>query len=196
MRGKESVPVVISAQQDGASLLYTHWLKKDNEWGITGGIVRLSLENPNLPAIMTHAGGGHAMLSNVIAEYQLASGLVADIRDAQKKLGYHAKVLLQFLEILSCKNVEIGDAERKRVKKGQRLSALPSRLTKVLQIKQTEPTGGLRDTVADRRTPREHLRRGHIHRFKTKTGYVRHWVNAMIVNPGVGGKIDKSYAVS
>lgn len=44
---------------------------------------------------------------------------------------------------------------------------------------------------ADRRRPREHIRRGHIRQIES--GPV--WVNSAIVNHGVGGRIDKAYIV-
>ena len=40
------------------------------------------------------------------------------------------------------------------------------------------------------RSPREHLRRGHIRRLQDGR---KLWVNATVVNPGVGAKVMKDY---
>lgn len=41
-------------------------------------------------------------------------------------------------------------------------------------------------------SPREHLRRGHIRHLANGKSV---WINAMVVNPGVGGKIEKDYKI-
>ncbi len=49
------------------------------------------------------------------------------------------------------------------------------------------------ESIGDRHSPREHLRRGHIRRLQDSR---KIWVNAAIINAGVGTKIHKNYAVN
>jgi len=43
------------------------------------------------------------------------------------------------------------------------------------------------------RSPREHLRRGHIRRLEDGR---KLWINATVVNAGVGGKVSKDYRIA
>jgi hypothetical protein len=102
--------------------------------------------------------------------------------------------LLCFLNILTCKNVSIEKMhhgkEGKKVK-----SALPFDSYHVLSIAadggtSTPGVGASREG----RSPREHLRRGHIRRLQDGR---RIWVNATVVAAGRGnGIVSKDYTVS
>lgn len=102
--------------------------------------------------------------------------------------------LLCMLNILSCKNVHIEKSHPGKVRAAMaagKKGALPFDSYHVLMIDppaQTEPgaaTGG-------HRTPREHLRRGHIRRLADGR---RIWVNATVVSAGRGGGVvTKDYA--
>lgn len=99
--------------------------------------------------------------------------------------------VLSMMEALSCKNVESEALPVKPNKFAQRKKgALPYDEYRVLVIKgrkesECESHGG------SHRSPREHLRRGHIRRLHS--GNI--WVNATIVNPGNHGKVKKVYAL-
>jgi hypothetical protein len=99
-------------------------------------------------------------------------------------------VLAQFLNMLSCSNVECHP--RKKPKPGKR--ALPFDYW-VLTIEKTKtsPKGSIAGAlIVDRRSPREPVRRGHIRHYTTG---LKTWVNATAINPGTTGKVTKTYKV-
>jgi hypothetical protein len=111
--------------------------------------------------------------------------------------GYETRVFLEFIEALSCKNVEFATIQSeptaaeaaKRAKKGK----LPIYETKVLSLKTTETKSGIKTTGlrAGHASPRQHLRRGHIRRLES--GNI--WVNSCIVGDASRGVVHKSYEV-
>lgn len=97
--------------------------------------------------------------------------------------------LLCFLNALQCSNVEIDTLEaRKAAKKAK--SAFPFDSYHVLTITTEKTAAGPSQGIRQGRSPREHLRRGHIRRLETGK---KIWVNAAVVNAGVGGKVVKDY---
>lgn len=98
--------------------------------------------------------------------------------------------LVSFLNALSCSNVR---SERLNTPKKKVKSALPFDEYKILTIdcpKGSAANGHCHDGV--NRSPREHLRRGHIRRLEDGR---RLWINATVVNAGKGGKISKEYGL-
>lgn len=106
--------------------------------------------------------------------------------DCQDEIG----ALLDMLNALSCSNV---DTTRIDPKHGAKIKhGLPFDSYHVLTIKQSvaakrEALGG------SHRSPREHLRRGHVRRLESGLNI---WVNATVVNPGVGGVVSKAYRMA
>lgn len=114
------------------------------------------------------------------------SNVVADLQ-------YEAVVVLSFLNALSCSNVK---TERMKSKdSGRKIkTAFPFDEYNMLTIdvsgkSQHSSVSG----IGPGRSPREHLRRGHIRRYESG---LKVWVNAAVVNPGVGGKITKDYRLA
>lgn len=99
--------------------------------------------------------------------------------------------LLTFLGAISCSNVEIVVSPSRRSGKHTK-SVLPFDDYHLLQINLDHLGGGSGGAVDSRRSPREHLRRGHIRRYETG---LRIWIQAAIVNAGIGAKIDKDYKI-
>lgn len=100
-------------------------------------------------------------------------------------------VLLGFLNALSCSNVHVERSEKRKARK-KALAGLPFDDYHILTIdvgRSAESTPGAGGV--SHRSPREHLRRGHIVRPKDRRPY---WRNATVVNAGKGfGKIEKDY---
>jgi len=98
--------------------------------------------------------------------------------------------LLCFLNILQCANVH---CERSKQKKGDKKikGALQFDAYHVLTIDAPNGTG-VNGAPGFHRSPREHLRRGHIRRLPGKSV----WVNASIVGVNAGGKITKDYRLA
>ena len=101
--------------------------------------------------------------------------------------------LLCFLNILQCSNVHIERSESARNRKKAKLKdALPFDTYHVLTI-DVPNISGIGNATGGHRSPREHLRRGHIRRLSDGR---RVWVNATVVCAGRGaGVVTKDYEV-
>jgi len=99
--------------------------------------------------------------------------------------------LLCFLNILQCSNVHIERSEPKKV--GQKIkAALPFDTYHILTIGSN--IVGCSGATGGHRSPREHLRRGHIRRLADGR---RIWVNSSVISAGRGaGVISKDYAIA
>lgn len=110
-------------------------------------------------------------------------------------LGQEVRAVLELCEALSCSNVEqtifqeASPKNNKRVRDGK----LPMYETKCLAIKMQGQKyhSGLRST-SSHKSPRQHLRRGHIRRLTDKNV----WVNSCVVGSHELGVIEKSYLVA
>jgi len=104
--------------------------------------------------------------------------------------------LLEFLEALSCTNVEASIHQPASPKNAQRIKShkLPIYETKVLTIKAgKESLSSVGNGVkGSHQSPRQHLRRGHIRRLEK--GNI--WVNSCVVGSKENGVIDKQYKVT
>lgn len=104
----------------------------------------------------------------------------------------HLRVVLGFLNALQCSNVHIQKSEPKKKSKKVK-SALQFDTYHILTINigrtgEYSGVGGL-----GHRSPREHLRRGHIVRPKDRKPF---WRNATVVCAGgIAGKVEKDYRV-
>lgn len=99
--------------------------------------------------------------------------------------------VLNMMEALSCRNVSTEQLPVKNNKLAQRKKgALPYDLYHVLVVNGRSGEKSV-DQGGSHRSPREHLRRGHIRRLPS--GNV--WVNSTIVNHGSHGKVQKAYAL-
>lgn len=103
-------------------------------------------------------------------------------------------VLLSFLNALSCSNVEYRSVP-KLAAKSSKWTALPENEYHELVIKLNHNPDGKDKTIrfGGHRSPREHLRRGHIRNLSSGT---RIWINSTIVGKNnEGGRIEKSYRI-
>lgn len=100
-------------------------------------------------------------------------------------------VIFGFINVVSCSNVR---SEKIEAKQGAKIKgALPFDDYHVLSIgKMLDGRDPVRGPAHDTRSPREHLRRGHIRRYASG---LKIWINSMVVNAGTVGKIKKDYAI-
>jgi len=106
-----------------------------------------------------------------------------------------AMAVFELIEALSCSNVSHEALPVRKLNKGAaRRGALPFDQYRILTVGGVTNIGtGQREAfVGDRRSPREHLRRGHIR--KCASG-VKVWVQSSVVNAGVGGRVRHDYDV-
>lgn len=113
--------------------------------------------------------------------------VLADPRDFDSEVS----VVLSFLNALACSNVHIERSEPKNAGKKIK-AALPFDTYHVLTIDVPGRPGERTGAGGDHRSPREHLRRGHIRRLADGR---RVWVNATVVSAGSGGAVKKDYAL-
>lgn len=101
-------------------------------------------------------------------------------------------IVLSLLNALACSNVHIARSEPKRTGSKTK-AALPFDAYHILTIDVPGKAGDGAAATGGHRSPREHLRRGHIRRL---TDGRRIWVNATVVAAGRGaGVVTKDYAV-
>lgn len=120
--------------------------------------------------------------------------LVSDEKEPiplSKDLNDEVFAVLGMLNLLSCTNVAIEDlpAPTRLNRKALRNGALPFDSYKVLVLRAPRESGREAQTSVGR-SPREHLRRGHIRRLHSGA---RVWVNATIVAAGASGRVLKGY---
>ena len=97
--------------------------------------------------------------------------------------------VLCFLNVLQCSNVQVERSEPKKAGKKIK-SALPFDTYHYLTIDAPGHAPGVGAATGGHRSPRGHLRRGHIRRLCDGR---RIWVNAAVINAGIGGKVSKDY---
>lgn len=131
-----------------------------------------------------------------VCEYDLGGLAERTFGDKWREHAYYdmldeVNCVLNMMEALSCRNVNTEPLPVKKNMLAQRKKgALPYDQYHVLMIN-SRSTGKSVDQGGGHRSPREHLRRGHIRRLST--GNV--WVNSTIVNHGNHGKINKTYGL-
>lgn len=128
------------------------------------------------------------------------SGAVDVNTDENKIYDPHTEVITkcirstyELLEALTCTNIEQSIYQQASPKNAQRIKShkAPIYETRCLTLKTTKKesfsgTGGL-----SHKSPKQHLRRGHIRRLEK--GNI--WVNSCVVGDASNGKIDKQYKV-
>ncbi len=119
----------------------------------------------------------------------------AVLNDARivKDYGAEIDVLLSFLNSLQCSNVAIDRSEPRKAKiRHQGRGVLPFDSYHVLTIAAPAGEYGESHGPHSHRSPREHVRRGHVRRLHSGR---KVWVNAALVNAGKGGKVTKDYVI-
>lgn len=111
---------------------------------------------------------------------------------AAEAASHDVATLLGFCNALACSNVRTERSEPKKFGKKIK-AALPFDAYHVLTIDVLGQAGGRTGLGGPHRSPREHLRRGHIRRLADGR---RIWVNATVVAAGRGGgTVTKDYAL-
>lgn len=165
---------VLFVREHDAELRCWPWFWIDH-WGAWKGFH--SFEIPKTGYIQRSPAGDSIVLDGIAEEN------AADVHA-------EAERLLGFLNALQCSNVR---AERMPARKtGKVKSALPFDEYHVLTIRGSESSAGAANGT--HRSPREHLRRGHIRRLQDGR---KVWVNATVVCAGRGaGVVSKDYRIA
>lgn len=114
----------------------------------------------------------------------------ADPRIPAKDYADEAYALMCFLNALQCSNVKIQSTPPRKANKKSK-TAIPFDTYHVLTVDVGGRGAIERQEEGSHRSPREHLRRGHVRRYESG---LRVWVNATVVNSGRGlAKVTKDY---
>lgn len=110
-----------------------------------------------------------------------------------EQTAYEASLVLEFIEALSCTNIEATTFQEANPKNAKRIKQgkLPMYETKVLTLKMTRSESQGSGLGGSHASPRQHLRRGHIRRLPS--GNI--WVNSCVVGSSGKGIIDKTYQI-
>lgn len=116
------------------------------------------------------------------------------VEDMPKSQLHNAIIgVLELIEMLTCSNVEVVDVPVSKVRRSlSKKGKLPFDEYKILTIKQRNNNSNKKDPIGTHRSPREHLRRGHI---RTYENGLKIFVSSCVINAGVGGKITKDYVI-
>lgn len=175
-----SSKVIIFARQrdDAIVFLPVIWLDRYGVWG------------PMPEAAIPRTG--YLDRTKTFNGYTAIKIAIADPRLSLSDYSDEAGSLLCFLNILQCRNVHTERSEPKS--SGKKIkAALPFDSYHVLTIDAPIAESCQGAATGTHRSPREHLRRGHIRRLSDGR---RIWVNATVVAAGRGaGIVTKDYAI-
>lgn len=180
-KNRSSKRVVLAREQsDSIVLTPVIWIDSDKSWGV---LPECALPNTGY-LDRTRITNGNVAINVGLSDARIPSS------DYEDELG----ALLCFLNALQCSNVDIEKVPRKK-EKAKVKGALPFDFYHVLTIASGKAgeQQGVGGVAGDRRSPREHLRRGHIRRLESGK---KVWVNAAVIAAGSAGRVDKSYKVS
>lgn len=118
--------------------------------------------------------------------------LAITLSDVQQEV----EVLLDFINALQCSNVDITKEKGRKNNKSTK-NPLPFDDYHFLTITRSEDAttsaSGVGPGARSHRSPREHLRRGHIRRLPTGK---KVWVSAAVICAGQGGRVHKDYRLT
>jgi len=172
--------MVVYAVEFETKLVVSVWAGVDELW-MPLGIVKLPKTN-----FMRYDADGEVSFS--FKRVDVTENEYKKDMDALSNMA--AGTLLNFLNALACSNVHTEKLPPRKPSKT--LGALPFDEYHVLTIDRPAGTGN-GHAGGSHRSPREHLRRGHIRRLSTGS---KIWVNAAVINAGEGGIIRKPYALA
>jgi hypothetical protein len=112
--------------------------------------------------------------------------------DESSYLAFLAPVV-EFLKVMECGNVRTHKTPARPLSNTQkRKGALPFDDHWTLVLGDNPMEASRVPGTGSHRSPREHMRRGHIRRYENGT---KTWVRSCVVNPGAAGRVEKDYVV-
>lgn len=130
---------------------------------------------------------GNVGIAVGFTEMYSPSGGMAKPQDVMDEVG----ALVCFLNALQCRNVSAARLDARKPARRAK-DALPFDSYHVLMVDSGRVDAATGEPVGERRSPREHLRRGHIRVYASG---LKLWINATVVNAACGGKVSKDYAM-
>lgn len=153
-------------------------------------------DDPSLPLMEIQ---GRELNMTPLAFQMRATGTLAKLfgkdwhHHAQANMMDEIAAVAELIEALACSNVSHEALPVRKLNKGAaKRGALPFDEYRVLVVNGRKFDAPGTGSGGSHRSPREHLRRGHIRRLQDGRTV---WVNSTIVNAGTAGKISKVYDV-
>ena len=116
------------------------------------------------------------------------------LKELSKTLAISTRAVAQLILSLNCKNISDITIPISKTKMALGGKTKGYSEYHVLKVTPSERANRFKNKLGGTHaSPREHMRRGHIHRFKMKEGFISHWIDAMVVNAGIGGCVTKDY---
>lgn len=164
-------------------------------WDYTSGLQRIG-ELPKDPTNPGFACTPFIPFPGVFNRVLSMEGISHDdlLNSSIRDISSEVTVLLEFLEALSCSNIEQSIHQPASPKNAQRIKShkLPIYETRFLTIKSTAKEATSIGIIGSHQSPRQHLRRGHIRRLES--GNI--WVNSCVVGDSSKGVINKQYRMA
>lgn len=147
-------------------------------------------------AFLQSIAPGDGRVAPFLTDLESMNGLGRMVPDwIRNSMNEEVRPLMELLEALSCSNV--GTESLLKTKPGignGKKDAYPFDSYRVLTINSGKSGKDDISVIAGSgRSPREHLRRGHIRVYRSG---IKVWIQPMVVNPGQGGKSSKDYFVT
>jgi hypothetical protein len=142
------------------------------------------------------AGIPTILLQDMFDHNVKAGGIELAIQEGLHDISAETRAVLELCEALSCSNVTSDVLQPASSKNAKRISdkKLPIYETRCLSIIAPTTTSGRSEGLGGtHRSPRQHLRRGHIRRIAEER---KIWVNSCVVGAKSQGVIEKTYTVS
>lgn len=173
---------IILAEQDAETIICTNaWFQEKRKfWTVPGGGgISIDRADPFLT-------GGEDMTTERAKEH---------LRKFKIIMGGHTMStgpVLCLINALACSNVSTAQAETRVARKKTKRNVIGFDTYHYLTITQFGGSKRYGSSASESRSVREHLRRGHIRRLDDGR---RIWVNAAVVNAGIGAKVSKDYVM-
>jgi len=98
--------------------------------------------------------------------------------------------VMDFLAAMHCSNIRLEKKQARRLGRKATKGALSFDSYHYLTVDVPGKSSAQGEAFGERRSPREHIRRGHIRRLSDGRAI---WINATMVNAGIGSRVDKGY---
>lgn len=131
------------------------------------------------------------MTKNLLEEELEDAGLSLE-DDVVQFAGYASHVVTTTLNALACSNIDVERALPKKSGKVKACLPFDTYYTLVVKVPRRKGESEAEYQIRSRRSPREHLRRGHIRKLDDKCI----WINSMVICAGAKGKITKDYLIA
>ena len=165
-----------------------------HQWESRSDSIPVEPLTPKKPGSPRMVGLPILALPEIVQLRAKETGMSRAVKEMTHDIGQSVSALLEMCEALSCSNVKHEPIEHidpamnaKRIKDGKS----PLYETRILVLDGEKKQFTSMSQQGNHKSPRQHLRRGHIRRLDTKNI----WINSCVVGDSANGIIEKSYLI-